>query len=470
MTAHKHRRRDRVGTGPLRTAGTSRRLAYDVLSAWQQRGAFAGRVLEELARKYAVSGSDRALAMELSYGVIRRQATLDAVLTAYVDRPRTSVESRLWTLLQLGAYQVLLMPQLPAHAAVHETVDLAKQLHRPAWAPMLNAVLRALSAGARPIDDATPAADRIPIDAQHAIQLDRPVFPPPESAAVEYLAKTHSYPRWIVREWTQRYGVDEAARLCVWFNLPQPVTLRVNRLQQTPEVVMDVLEAAGVSAGPGRWPESLRLGQSVRVEDLPGLAEGWFSVQDESSMAAARLLDPQPGENVLDLCAAPGGKSTHLAELMQDRGTILAIDQDAARLQRVTENARRLRLNSIECRLCDGPSHELPEGPFDRVLVDVPCSNTGVLGKRPEARWRLDPHDFEELTALQERLLLSAIERVTTGGYVVYSTCSIDPRENRQVIDRVLARRSDVRLEQELEHQPGRPSDGGYLARLRRQD
>jgi 16S rRNA (cytosine967-C5)-methyltransferase len=333
---------------------------------------------------------------------------------------------------------------------------------------MLNAVLRTLSASARPVDDATPGVDRIPIDAQRSVQLDRPVFPPPETSAVEYLAKVHSYPRWIVRDWTERYGVDEAARLCVWFNLPQPATLRVNRLQQSPEVVAEVLAAAGVSVEPGKWRESLRLRQAVRVEDLPGLAEGWFSVQDESSMAAARLLDPQSGESILDLCAAPGGKTTHLAELMQDRGTILAVDPDAERLQLVQENARRLRLNSIECRLSDGPPHEVPVGPFDRVLVDVPCSNTGVLGKRPEARWRLDPHSFEELTVLQERLLLSALERVKIGGHVVYSTCSIDPRENRQVVDRVLARRHDVRLEQELEHQPGRPSDGGYQARLRR--
>jgi 16S rRNA (cytosine967-C5)-methyltransferase len=300
--------------------------------------------------------------------------------------------------------------------------------------------------------------------------LDRPIFPPPETAAVEHLAKAHSYPRWIVRDWTQRCGLDEATRLCFWFNQPQPVTLRVNCLQQSPNIVADVLSAAGAPAAPGPWPESLRLHQSVRVDNLPGFAEGWFSVQDESSMAAARLLAPQPGESVLDLCAAPGGKTTHLAELMQDRGTILAVDQDAERLQRVAENARRLRLNSIECRLSNSPHHEVPNGPFDRVLVDVPCSNTGVLGKRPEARWRLDPHDFEEFAALQEQLLITALDRVKLGGHVVYSTCSIDPRENRQVVDRALARRADVRIARELEHQPGRPNDGGYQALLRRRD
>lgn len=453
---------------PPRTSYSARRLAFDVLTAWQQRGVFASRALDELSRKHAVSGSERALGMELSYGVIRRQATVDTVLKAYVDRPQSSIESGLWTLLRLGAYQILLMDGIPSHAAVNETVEVARQLRRPEWSGVINGVLRALSRGVLDADSTVPSVDRVPVDSQRWRQLDRPVFPSPDKARTEYFVKAHSYPRWLIRNWVNRYGEEETTRLCYWFNEPHPPTLRVNRLRQSPEVVREVLETAAISTEPGRWPESLRLQQSVRIDDLPGFAEGWFSIQDESSMAAARLLDPRPGESVLDLCAAPGGKTTHLAELMEDRGSILAIDIDPERIQRVEANVQRLKLTSIECRTIQEDGADLPNGPFDRVLVDVPCSNTGVLGKRPEARWRIDSEEFEELIALQKRLLRQALERVKPGGRVVYSTCSIDPRENRQVVEAVLSEREDVSIEQELDHHPGRPGDGGYQALLDR--
>ncbi|MGE0374636.1 MAG: 16S rRNA (cytosine(967)-C(5))-methyltransferase RsmB [Planctomycetaceae bacterium] len=453
---------------PASPTYSGRRLAFDVLTAWQQRGVFANRVLDDLCRGRCVAGSDRALGMELSYGVIRRQATVDAVLKAFVDRPPSSIETGLQTLLRLGAYQLLLMDGVPPHAAVNETVEVAKQLRRPEWGAVVNGVLRALSGAVSETDATTPAEDRVPIDAHRSRQLDRAVFPSPEKARVEYFVKAHSYPRWLIRDWISRFGAAEAARLCFWFNAPHPPALRVNRLRQTPEVVRDVLQAAGAAAEPGRWPESLLLGKSVRIHDLPGFAEGWFSVQDESSMAAGRLLDPRPGESILDLCAAPGGKTTHLAELMGDRGSIVAVDTDAVRLQRVLENTHRLGLSCIECLPIDLDGGNIPTGPFDRILVDVPCSNTGVLAKRPEARWRIDPEDFTELTDTQARLLGQALDRVKPGGCVVYSTCSIDPRENHDVVERVVAGRIDVSLQQEIEHQPGRPGDGGYQALLRR--
>ncbi len=430
---------------------------------------FASRALDDRSRDGGVTRGMRAMAMELSYGIIRRQATIDAVLTEFVDRPRASIESGLWMLLRLGAYQIVLMDGVPPHAAVNETVEVAKQLHRPEWAPVINAVLRALLGAIGPTDETEPAADRVPMDANRSRRLDRAVFPSPEKARVEYFVKAHSYPRWIVRDWLSRFGEEETTRLCFWFNTPRPPTIRVNRQRQSPEIVREVLETAGVSVEPGDWPESLRLQESVRLHDLPGFAEGWFSVQDESATAAARLLDPQPGESILDLCAAPGGKTAHLAELMEDRGSVVAVDTDGERLKRVSENARRLQLSCIDCRTADDEGSNLPVGPFDRVLVDVPCSNTGVLGKRPEARWRIDPEEFNDLTKIQERLLHQALDRAKPGGCVVYSTCSIDPRENRQLVDRVLAGRDGVSVEREIEHQPGMPGDGGYQVLLRRE-
>jgi 16S rRNA (cytosine967-C5)-methyltransferase len=188
-------------------------------------------------------------------------------------------------------------------------------------------------------------------------------------------------------------------------------------------------------------------------------------------MRVTSALDPAPGSRVLDLCAAPGGKTTHLAELMQDRGRVVACDVDEQRLQTVSLLARRLGLTIVEtCRLRPGPDEGLPPGPFDAVLADVPCSNTGVLGRRPEARWRLRPEDLAELVALQARLLRLAAGAVRPGGVLVYSTCSIEPEENRDLVRAVLPALPDFRLEAEEELVPGRPADGGYWARLRRNE
>ncbi|MEZ6145540.1 MAG: 16S rRNA (cytosine(967)-C(5))-methyltransferase RsmB [Planctomycetaceae bacterium] len=447
---------------------TARHLAYEAVAAWRDRGVYAGLVIDDICREHEVTRSDRAMAMEITYGVIRRQATLDAVISAFVDRPRSHVENGLWTLLQIGAYQVLMMDGVPAHAAVGETVQVAKSLRRPEWTGLLNGVLRKLSKSVRDADVVNMSADRVPIDATRSKQLDRCVFPDPSSSTIQHLAKAYSYPRWLVRDWSERLGTDETVRLCHWFNSPPLITIRVNLPRQSPEVVREVLKASGVEVAPGEWQESLRLMNSARIGELPGFAEGWFSVQDESAMSAGHLLDPQPGDHILDLCAAPGGKTTHLAELMRDEGEIVALDTDEIRLSRIAENASRLGLSSIGYQQIAPDGHDIPPGPFDRVLVDVPCSNTGVLGKRPEARWRISPEDISELASLQSRLLRQALERVKPGGFVVYSTCSIDPRENREVLSTVIGQHEDVKLMKEIEHQPGQSCDGGYQALLRR--
>lgn len=454
-------------SSPKRQQLKARRLAYDVLTAWGQRGVFAGLVLDDICREHEVTGADRAMAMDIAYGVIRRRATLDTVLTAFIDRPRKNVEDGLWTLLQIGAYQLLLMTDVPSHAAVDETVQVAKSIRKAAWTGLLNGVLRSLSRAVRDAEDAGPAVDRVPVDVTRARQLDRAVFPDP-SSHVAYLTKAFSYPRWLVRSWVDEWGLEEATRLCDWFNRPPTVTIRVNVLLQSPEVVREVFHAAGVATEAGQFTESLRLLNAKPIRDLPGFEEGWFSVQDESAMSAARLLDPQRSEQILDMCAAPGGKTTHLAELMQNEGSIIAVDTDDTRLARVSENATRLGLTSIQCQKISPDGKDLPEGPFDRVLIDVPCSNTGVLGKRPEARWRISPNDVEELPAVQCRLLTQALDRVRPGGHVVYSTCSIDSQENQQVVQHAVVQRDDVQIVRDIEHIPGQPGDGGYQSLLRR--
>jgi 16S rRNA (cytosine967-C5)-methyltransferase len=465
MTRSWNRRRRHLKR-PRKPECSGRRLSYDVLTAWQERGAYAGRVIDDLCRERRVTAVDRAFALDLTYTLIRRQATIDSIVAAFVTRSRRDVEDGLWRLLQIGCCQLMFMDRVPPHAAVHETAELSRQLQQPQWTGMINGVLRSLS-GARGDVVTTPGVDAVPLGDGQFRGLDRAVFPSPDEDAVEYLTRAYSYPRWLVRDWLERFGLDETMRLCEWFNRAAPPSVRVNTLRANSVEVQKVLTEAGVPTHAGRFPESLLVESSLRPLDIPGFAEGTFSIQDESAMAAGRLLDPQPGETVLDLCAAPGGKTTHLAELMQNTGRILATDIDADRLRLVSESAQRLGVSCIETRQISADGHDLPEESFDAVLVDVPCSNTGVLGKRPEARWRISPENIAELIPVQVRLLTQAMQRVRPGGRVVYSTCSIDPGENREVVDRVLAAVDGVTLEQEQRYVPGQPADGGYQALLR---
>jgi 16S rRNA (cytosine967-C5)-methyltransferase len=236
-----------------------------------------------------------------------------------------------------------------------------------------------------------------------------------------------------------------------------------------------MLAEHGVDAAPGALAESIRLGGTARIDTLPGFQEGLFSVQDESAMLAIDRLAAQPGETILDLCAAPGTKTTHIAERMHNQGSIIATDIRAERLARVAENCIRLGISIVHPILIpespdvasNGASAlELCSGPFDAILVDVPCSNTGVLGKRPEARWRITQTDIEELAAQQLRLLESACRRLRPGGRLLYSTCSIEPEENEQIVRTVLRREQTLSLVGEWHQVPGRLGDGGYQALL----
>jgi 16S rRNA (cytosine967-C5)-methyltransferase len=224
-----------------------------------------------------------------------------------------------------------------------------------------------------------------------------------------------------------------------------------------------------IAAEGGEHPQSVRLIDSAPIRDLPGYAEGDFCVQDLASQKVASALNPRPGWTVLDLCAAPGGKTTHLAELMQNRGKIIACDIENDRLETLMALAKRLGITIVEPYRVDAKTdREVPTGPFDAVLVDAPCSNTGVLGRRPEVRWRVKPVDLEHLIRLQTRLMITAAERLKSGGVLVYSTCSIEPDENERLVKGVL--RALPWLEQEAEEKqvPGQPADGGYWVRLRR--
>ena len=445
----------------------ARELAFVVLCSGGEDTDFAAQRLEQAAADQVVSPADRRLATELIYGVIRRATTLDTILKSYVRRGQQQVEPELWMILRLGAYQLVLLDGIPPHAAVHETVELSRRVGRGGWPGFVNGTLRGISLLVTPERTSQAAADAVPLVNGQFGKLTKIIFPDPRTHCADYFGAAYSFPDWIAKRWAKIFPAEELFRLGTWFNLPAHLSLRVNRLRTTRDEYLGLLESRGIPARPGTVAESIQLAGSVRVDDLPHFADGWVTIQDESSMIASLLLNPQPSERLLDLCAAPGGKTTHLAELQGDLGEIVAVDVQAERLAVITANATRLQLKSIRTHLMSKSTLDAPAGYFNGVLVDVPCSNTGVLGKRPEARWRITPYDLAELPKLQCKLLNLALDRVRPGGRVVYSTCSIEPVENRQVIEHCLASRPHVTLVEERHHVPGQPADGGYQALLR---
>ncbi len=457
-----------------------RAVAATILRQCRQGEGFAPELIERhLGQAEAGYPADRRLLVQLVHGTIRRQAALDACLQACVERPWHAVELAVRELLRLGAYQLLLLTHIPPHAAVHETVEAAGQLQLQRAKGFINGVLRRL-AGLLTDEFATePTASHLPVDTPlppdalaagsppfRYRRLQRAVFPDPQSDPAGYLATAFSYPRRLVRRWLERHELAECYGRAFWFNAPPPLWLRVNRLRTDRETYRLRLLTAGIESHPGPHPQALYLPDPPPVRELPGYAEGDFCVQDLSAMQAATALEVRPGMKVLDLCAAPGGKTTLLAEQMHNRGQIIACDVDARRLDVLRQLCQRLGVTIVEpVLLAEGK--EPPPGPFDAALVDVPCSNTGVLGRRPEARWRFRPEQLPQLVRRQTELLLTAAQRVRPGGVLVYATCSIEPEENEQLIQQVRRTFPGLKLEAEEHARPGRPADGGYWARLR---
>jgi 16S rRNA (cytosine967-C5)-methyltransferase len=475
---------------------TARQIATDVLHRSRAREGFVAELIDDAASAASVTPQDRRFLTQLVNGVIRRKGTLDALLKPFVQIPFHAVQPRVWDVLHLGAFQLCFLTHVPKHAAVNETVELAPHVGSPKAKGFVNSVMRRVAELVTDEFTDKPGADAVPMDLSLASggrqppvgeekreekkqgadaprspnqyrRLTKSVLPDPIAAPDAYFAAAFSVPKWLADRWLTRHGPEETTRLGFWFNAPPPLWIRVNKLHNDRETYRLRLAASLIDAETGEHPQSLRFPEHHAIRELPGYDDGDFAVQDHSSMLVASALGVQPGMRVLDLCAAPGGKTTHLAELMDNRGVITACDTDPKRLETVTTLCQRLGIKGVRTAVVQ-ENGEPPQGPFDAALVDVPCSNTGVLGRRPEVRWRLKPNEFEFLIRLQTRLLFQALDRVKSGGVVVYSTCSIEPDENENVVKGVLRGMRNVKLEAEHHSVPGKPSDGGYWARLRK--
>lgn len=388
--------------------------------------------LDELIERHATSirePRDRSLVMELLYGTLRRQETIDWRLAAVLAKPLHRLPLVVQMLLRLGAYQLLFLDRIPASAAVNETVLLTKsyaeKLGRD-WSGLVNGVLRNL------------------------IRVPAPPFPDPAVQPARSLSVRYGIPEWLTKRWLDRIGFERAESACRTSSTVPSVTLRVNSNRLTRGEFLERLRQGGVVARPAILsPVGVVLEKGQDVTSLPGFQAGDFYVEDEAAQLIPPILDSQPGETVLDACAAPGGKTTHLAELMGDRGTIYAIDRKTSRMDLLRQNCERLGVRSVvpivgDVRTPSEWSGMIARGPnlrdgsplFDRILVDAPCSGMGVLRRHPEAKWRKDSSAFARHQKLQAEILASVASRLRPGGVLVYSTCSTEMEETEEVVTR----------------------------------
>jgi 16S rRNA (cytosine967-C5)-methyltransferase len=394
---------------------TAREVAWQILNTLELRRAWAEDVLKDALREHPLSGADARLVRELVFGTVKGRLFLDFVLQTFFQAGRPG--RKVMNLLRLGAYQLLLLSKVPPHAAVHATVEVAKTGLDARQAAFVNAVLRELG------------------------RRGAPPLPPALPDPTERLSVLHSFPAWLVRRWVARYGSAVAEELMQSANEAPPLIARVNALKGTREQALAWLQDKKIEATVEVASQALRLTGAGDPGRLPGVAEGWLYFQDSASQLLGYLVDPAPGSTCLDLCAAPGGKATHLAELMHDQGRVWALDLAAGKLKKIAENARRLGLGCIRTGV------SCPAGLLaDRVLVDAPCSGLGTLRRHAETRWRVLEPDLARLGQEQGTLLESAAGHVQPGGHLIYATCTTEPEENEDVIKAFLARHPEFVL------------------------
>ena len=398
----------------------------------------------------SLAPGDRALCQELAYGVVRWQRTLDWLI-ARKTAGRTQ-KAALQTLLRLGLYQMFWLDRIPDHAAVNETVTLARQLGYGPQSGFINAALRGW---ARERDETKKRLEEL--------KTGQPGL-------------GYSHPDWLCERWQKRWGAEKLKQLLAWNNTPPKLFARLNALRADAARLLEQWRSEGIEydfVWRDWFEENLifELKSHPPLATLPSFQQGLFYVQDPSTLLAVHELDPQPGENVLDLCAAPGGKTTYVAQLMQNRGRLVAEDLNRIRLELLRENCARLGVACAEyaCK----SSIAIPElsAQVDRVLVDVPCSNTGAMRRRVDLRWRIRPEEIDRLRSVQLELLDDGAVQTKPGGVLVYSTCSLEPEENSEVVKEFLASHAEFNLERERELLPFSDGvDGAYVATLQRHE
>ena len=446
----------------------ARHTALNVLNALDQGDQTLDGILDAILPDTGdLSRRDRALFNALIYGVLRWRGRLDYILSHFSDRSLKQIEPGVLNILRLGLFQILYLDRIPDSATVNTAVELTRRVGVSRAAGFVNALLR------------NAAANHMSV-----------VFPALKSDPVVFFAVVHSLPAWLARRWLQRYKPDTLLTLCDTINAIPPITIRANTLKTTRQQLLLSLanDVEHVAATPDT-PDGITLNKLKRaIPDLPAFKAGWFQVQDAAAQLVSLLLDPQPGESVLDACAGLGGKTAHLAQLMQNNGRIVAIDRDQMKLQQLGMEMQRLGISIVHAYRYNLASPLKPDQqkPFDRILLDAPCSGLGVLRRNPDIKWNSTEKSLERHANIQKRFLEIMAPVVKPNGVLVYSVCSIEPEENEAVIGAFLKNHSEFVIDKGpgkipetirslIESNTGFKTlpilndlDGFFLARLRR--
>jgi 16S rRNA (cytosine967-C5)-methyltransferase len=412
----------------MTTTKTPRQIALDILCR-VETGAFANHLLDSHRGK--LLPRDRDLLQHLVLGTLTWRLRLDHVLNAYLSKPIQKQDVQVRNLLRLGVYQLEYLDRVPAYAIVSESVSLARKTLGASVGKFVNAILRGVAENRKPAH-----------------------FPSAKNQPVEHLALTESHPAWMVKRWLDRYGFDHTQKLCQINNTKPVLTIRSNTLKNTVDALQEHLSKEGIDAEIIlQHPQMLAISQPESLFQTKAFQNGRFFVQGVGAASVTDLLCPREEEIILDMCSAPGGKTTSMAEKMKDTGTIIAVDLYPARLKTVSQNAQRLQITNI--RALAGDANHLPTTHrFDRILLDAPCSTLGILNHHPDMRWHRQMQDIHSLSCQQQTLLTRAATYLKPNGILVYSTCTLEPEENENIIETFLSNHPQFQLDPAQNHLP----------------
>ncbi|MFB0524434.1 MAG: 16S rRNA (cytosine(967)-C(5))-methyltransferase RsmB [Phycisphaerae bacterium] len=451
---------------------SARHVAIIVLNKFNPKRNYASQILNKLLDET----NEKQRATDLVYGTIRNRNVIDTVIATFSGRPVERIPAKLLNIIRIGAFELIYSPETPEYSIVNEAVENTKAVSGRKQTSFVNAVLRQIT---RHISNRRIQLSQANLKATlpqtpfTGCEFDTCFLPDSTEQPVDYLSTCFSLPNWLVTDWLSEFGADSTQQICFASNRRPSIYLRPNTLKATTQELVERFRQADIECEIVLDADMIRIKSPRAVIELPSFAEGLFTVQDITASQAVRLLQPQPGWTILDLCAAPGTKTTQLAEMTDDKAEILATDFDAKRLEKIKENVTRLGIKNITVlsyqQIID---RKLTPDRFDCVLLDVPCSNTGVLERRIEVRYRIKQKAIKQLVDLQSQLLSVAAKSIKPKGKICYSTCSIQRCENSELIKDFLQKNQSFELESEQiilpSADPGRDHDGGYVAVLTR--
>lgn len=440
---------------------TARSAAVEVLQQILHDNAYTNIAVSKFLRAADMDEQERRFFTELVYGTVKAVGTIDWYLSKCITRPLQKIDSAVLNILRVSAFQILYLDRIPDSAACNEAVSITRQFSHEGSAKFVNGVLRGLLR-----------------------KLPEISFPDPEENPADHIALKYYHPRWLVKKWLKQFGREETVALCEFDNSAAVLSMRVNTLCSSREELLEKLQQLGAEVQASKWSkDGILCTKTASLNTVFNELGRSIYIQDESSMLVADVVDPQPGETVIDLCSAPGGKTTHLAQRMHDQGRIIAGDIHEHKIKLINENAARLGINIIQAGIRDAAVlDESMLKSADRVLVDAPCSGLGVLRRRAEARWRKKKTDLKIFPPLQLKILNNGAQYVKDNGLLVYSTCTIEPAENHYVIQQFLTDNPEweyvkIRhpltgeLHDELQLLPQKDNiDGFYICALKRKD